>query len=409
MRILLLVDCYLPSPKSSAKLVHDLGIELQRQGHDVTIAAPDDTLESPCVVSREEGLIILRVRTGQIKGASRLRRAYHELRLSKTMWRGAGDYLESHPCDLVIFYSPTIFFSGLVRRLKAAWDCPAYLILRDIFPQWAIDAGVLREGLISRFFRIHEQLQYRIADIVGVQSPANLDYFDRVPRLWSPRLEVLFNWTAIQEPQVPRTQYRALWELDDKVVFFYGGNLGVAQDIDNLLRLASRLSNDPRAHFLFVGEGSEFNRLRHSITAGGMTNVSLHPAVSQETYLGMLAEFDIGLISLDSNLRTQNFPGKMLGYMYHSLPILASLNPGNDLGQLLETERAGFACLNGEDERLADYARQLIDSALLRAELGRNGRRLLESTFSAQRAAEQIIGHFANAEAVVEVPRREAA
>lgn len=408
MRILVLVDCYLPCPKSSAKLVHDLGIEMLRQGHEVAIAAPDDALDSPCSVSTEEGLEIVRVRTGQIKGASRILRAYHEFRLSKVMWRGARHYFEARQFDLIVFYSPTIFFSGLVKRLKGLWDCPAYMILRDIFPQWSIDAGVLREGLVSRAFRFCEQLQYRVADVVGVQSPANLEYFDHLPRLWGPEVEVLYNWTALSEPAIPRTNYRTQWGLEDKIVFFYGGNLGVAQDMNNMLRLAGHLSDEPRAHFLLVGEGSEFARLQRTIAAQRLANVSLYPSVGQAAYLGMLAEFDVGLISLDRSLRTQNFPGKMLGYMYHSLPILASLNPGNDLGTLLEQEKAGLVCVNGDDQRLAAHARELVESAVLRAELGRNGRRLLESTFSAERAATQILQRFVRVAPARESQRRAA-
>ena len=391
MRIMLLVDCYLPSAKSSAKLVHDLGIEFRDQGHSVTIVAPDDSLSSAHRVSVEDEMKVLRVRTRQIKGAPRVLRAWQELRLSSTIWRHGRDYFRDNPCDLIVFYSPTIFFSGLVRRLKAEWSCPAYLVLRDIFPQWAIDAGVLREGLIARFFRYHEQQQYAVADCIGVQSPANLDYFhkDLQPRF--PRLEVLYNWTTLQEPNIAQTNCRAQWGLEGKVVFFYGGNMGVAQEMNNLLQLAERLRNEPQAHFLFVGEGSEVPRLQRVIAEKKLTNVSLRPAVSQTEYLGLLAEFDVGLISLDRQLRTQNFPGKLLGYLYHQLPVLASINPGNDLGPLLEAKLAGLVSVNGDDGLLAENALRLARSPELRGQLGRNGRCLLESTFSVTQAANQIL------------------
>ena len=178
------------------------------------------------------------------------------------------------------------------------------------------------------------------------------------------------------------------------MVFFYGGNVGVAQDMDNLIRLAARLQDEPSAYFLIVGDGSEVPRLKAAIAERGLTNIALHPAVGQREYISMLSEFDIGLISLDRGLKTQNFPGKMLGYMYHAMPMLASINPGNDLQTILEAHEAGLVCVNGDDDRFAAHARRLLADAELRNRLGRNARSLLESTFSASGAAGQILAHF---------------
>lgn len=394
MRILLLVDCYLPSTKSSAKLVHDLALEFIRQGHTVTIGCPDDSLTIPCMVETVDSLTVLRVRTGQIKGAARWLRGINEARLSHTFWKRGGQYFRTHPHDLVVFYSPTIFFGGLVARLKRLWNCSSYLILRDIFPQWAVDAGVLRKGLAWWFFRQTEFAQYRAADVIGVQSPANLDYFRDLPQTRGMVLDVLYNWTTLDEGAVPQTSYRTQWGLQDKIVFFYGGNIGVAQDLGNILRLAGSLKSEPRIRFLLVGEGSEFAKLQSQVDREGLTNVQLKPAVEQREYLGMLAEFDVGLISLDRNLRTQNLPGKMLGYMYHSLPMLASVNPGNDLQSLLETQEAGLASQNGDNAQLRAHTLQLANDPELRRRLGQNGRKLLESTFSVEQAARQIVRCF---------------
>lgn len=184
--------------------------------------------------------------------------------------------------------------------------------------------------------------------------------------------------------------------LQGKVVFFYGGNIGVAQDMDNIIRLAKNLRSEPTAFFLLVGDGSEVPRLKSAIASNGLTNIAIHDAVGQREYLSMLSEFDVGLISLDRGLRTQNFPGKMLGYMYHSMPILASINLGNDLKTILEDKQAGLVCINGEDEKFAANARRLLVDRPLRRQVGLNARALLENTFSVSRAARQILAHFDN-------------
>lgn len=397
MRILLLVVYYLPSTMSSAKLIHDLAIELQRLGHEPIVVAPDENLKAAEEVGCQNGIKVLRVRTGRIKTASRLIRGLNESRLSEVIWKRGRSFFKENPCDLIIYYSPTIFFGTLVKRLKKLFRCPSYLVLRDIFPQWAVDSGVLQQGFAYRYLKYKERQNYEAADIIGVQSPANLSYFKKNGLHGRYRLEVLYNWAALNEENTGKlSNYRERLGLQGKIVFFYGGNMGVAQDMDNILRLAENMRHEKSAYFLLVGGGTEVSRLKAAIASKGLSNISVNSAVEQQEYLSMLSEFDVGLISLDSGLKTQNFPGKMLGYMYHSMPILASINPGNDLKFILESQKAGLVCLNGEDDELAENARKLLNDAHLRLQLGKNARSLLESRFSVAGAAVQILGHFDN-------------
>lgn len=394
MRILLLVDCYYPNSKSSATQMHDLALELRRQEHDVMVLTPSESVSNGIEITNEAGVQVVRVRTRNIKGASRVFRAIEESRLSSVLWRHAGPFLRQHPADLIVFYSPTIFWAPLVRRLKALWHCPAYLILRDIFPQWAVDAGILRKGLVYYFFRRQEKRQYRIADRIAVQSPANLDYFAREFPTRRYPLEVLYNWMNLHMENLPLTRYRTHLSLQGKVVFVYGGNLGVAQDIDNIVRLAKRLVDREDIRFLLVGAGSEVPRLKRLLADEQLHNVQLLPAVSPTEYLALLSEFDVGLLSLDRRLKTHNVPGKLLSYMYWCKPTLASINPGNDLFELLENNEAGFCLSNGDDDRLYEAALRLAEDPELRGRMGRNSRNLLERMFSAESAAAQILNYF---------------
>jgi len=398
VRVLILVDCYLPSHKSGAKLIHDLGVELSRQGCRVTILTAAPGLARDLVVTDEDALRIARVKTPKIKGAWKPLRAFHEARLSSIVWGKAGNFLADNPADLIIFYSPTIFWGGLVRRLKALWEVPAYLILRDIFPEWAADVGLLGRGLIYRYFRRQAIRQYDSADIIGVQSPGDLPYFENsfernFPRR-SYRLEVLHNWSALREQNLPRTEYRARLGLQGKVVFFFGGNLGAAQDMDNIVRLASSLKDHDEIRFLLVGEGDEAPRLRKMISERELRNILLLPAMEQREYLAMVSEFDVGLITLDRRLTHHNIPGRLLAYLYWGIPVLASINPGNDLFELIGNSFAGFCLENGEDEKLRVAALVLAGDADLRSRMGKNARVLLERTFSAEKAARQILQSF---------------
>ena len=391
MRILLIVDCYLPSVKSGARLIHDLGVEFGRQGHDVTILTPSDAISRALEVTTENGLRVVRVQTKKIKGISKIFRASREVRLSAILWRHAKNYLLSDPRDLIIFYSPTIFFGALVRRLKMHWGCPAYLILRDIFPQWAVDSGILKKGLVWRYFRRREVEQYGIADFIGVESPANLKYFIDNFQSRPYRLEVLYNWASREDTRFQASGYRQRLGLDGKVVFVYGGNLGVVQDLDNFVRLADRLKAHKEIHILLVGEGSELSRLEKLIAQRNLSNIQILGTLPREHYMSMVAEADVGLISLDRRLKTHNLTGKLLGYLQSGKPVLASVNPGNDLFEILRQHQAGFCILNGDDDGLSSAALRLANDPGMRANMGKNSRKLLEELFSAEAAVRQIV------------------
>jgi O26-antigen biosynthesis N-acetyl-L-fucosamine transferase len=394
LRILILVDCYYPSTKSSAKLVRDLAAEFLRRGHEPVVLTPSDAVTEKVQVRSEGGVAVVRVRTGRIKGAKKLERAVREARLSANLWRGAENYLRSNPCELILFYSPTIFFGPLVRRLKELWHCPAYMILRDIFPDWAADAGVLRRGLIYRYFRAVALRHYRAADVIAVESNGNRAHFARNFPNEKFRLEVLLNWAAHSEEKLPRTAFRRQLGLDGKTVFLYGGNIGVAQDMDNLMRLAAKLERRTDIRFLLVGEGSEVARLNVMIERERRTNIQVLGGLSQEEYLSMVSEFDVGLISLDSRLASHNVPGKLMSYLFWGMPVLASVNSTNDLFALFRESGAGFCIANGNDEKLYAAAICLADDPELRENMGRSARRLLEQSFSVSSAVDSIFSQL---------------
>jgi glycosyltransferase involved in cell wall biosynthesis len=351
---------------------------------------------------RRTGYASPALRSGKIKGARRLLRGIRELWLSAVIWRLARKFLAENPCDLVIFFSPPVFFGPLVRKLKAMWRCPSYLVLRDIWPQFLLDTGVLRKGPIYQLMRRAERQQYAVADVIGVQTPGDLVYFAQHLPAGGPPVEVLLNWMSLEQQEVPANDYRRRLGLDRKVVFFYGGNFGIAQDLENILRLAANMAAEPRAFFLLVGAGTEAKRLYTLARNMQLKNLLILPAVEQKEYQAMLSEFDVGLISLNHNFCIQNIPGKLMSYFYWRKPVLASVNPGNDLKPMLAEAQAGLCCWNGEDEVLREYASVLVEDPELRARCGKNGRRLLEETFSVEGATRQLLAHFLPVETIGE-------
>jgi glycosyltransferase involved in cell wall biosynthesis len=250
--------------------------------------------------------------------------------------------------------------------------------------------------MLYRYLHRKELQQYEAADLIGVETPGNFTYFrDELAHKNFP-LEVMLNWMEPGDVITRGTLWRKKLGLEAKTVFFYGGNIGVAQDMDNIVRLASGLSSCEEIFFLLVGSGSEVDRLNQEIKNRRLSNIRIMEPVPQEQYIDCLAEFDVGLVSLERRLKTHSLTGKLMGYMRCGMPILASLNPGNDLAQFLTENEAGIAVLNGDDESFRNAALLLANNPDLRDRMGMKARQLGEQKFSVQAAASQILTRFEN-------------
>lgn len=387
MRLVLIADVFPPARTSGAALVHDLAICLARMGHHCTVLIPDAHLGQPFILERGEEFELLRIRSGPIKRVNIMRRAVNELLLSSRMWRAyRRSPVSRNSYDGVIFYAPTIFFGRLVSRIKSLHRCRAYLVLRDIFPDWAADVGVMRKGPHYWLFKAFAKYQYSVADVIGVESASNIKFFNQDRYV----VEILNNWIDVESVPVP-VAYKIPSALYSTVVFVYAGNLGVAQDIDNVLRLAQRLMPYRDCSVLFVGDGTERVRLQRQAQQLGLTNVLFQDEVNAAELRGILRQCDIGLISLDKRLRSHNIPGKLLSYLEAGLPVLASVNAGNDLKDVIEQAGAGIVVWNGDDDAFEAAARHMVNDRHGRDRMANLARRLCDAQFSSAHAASQIL------------------
>ena len=394
MKICLVVDDYMPdSIKIAAKMMHELAIELNNQGHEVTVLTPCVNISKSVDILKLDNINIYRFKSGAIKNVSKIKRAINETLLSYSAWKSCKSLLINNKHDLIIYYSPSIFFGPLIGKLKKVWNVKSYLILRDIFPQWAVDNKILKEkSLITKYFELFESINYKNADKIGLMSKKNLEWFNNKYHLEN-KTELLYNWASNTPLEKKESYYRKQLNLEDKIIFFYGGNMGHAQDMLNLVRLAKKMSIYEEAHFLFVGAGDEVKLIQKAILEDKLQNITLLDSINQEEFKVLLSEIDVGLFTLNYNHQTHNFPGKLLGYMCESIPILGSVNPNNDLKEVLESSNAGFITVNGEDQELFENAKKLL-SEETRVSIGKQANSLLNQSFSVKSIAKQIILSF---------------
>ncbi|MFZ2582228.1 MAG: glycosyltransferase family 4 protein [Citrobacter portucalensis] len=392
MRIALICDDYLPhSTRVSAKMMHELACELLCKGHEPVVICPDDKIKSLDIL-KLDGVTIYKFPNGSIKDVSKIYRAINESALSFNAWRFVSKHLSKDKIDGIVYYSPSIFFGPLVKKIKQKHRCKSYLILRDSFPQWLVDQKIIKKnGLAEKYFRCFERINYNAADCIGVMSDRNKDIFiNKYSDKYN--VQVLFNWANFKSIDIiPHSTLLSKMSLQDKVIFFYGGNIGHAQDMMNLMRLVKSMAYRDDVHFLLVGQGDEVPVVENFILDNSLNNCTYLPSITQCEFKSVLKVVDVGLFSLAKNHSVHNYPGKLLGYMANKLPILGSVNEGNDVMQVINSAKAGFAFVNGNDEALLNAAISLAEDTQLRKSLGNNAFSLLQEKFSVEMAADTIL------------------
>lgn len=392
MRVAIISDVYPPLRSSGAVQLRDLARELVAQGHEVMVIVASPHLDSPWLIDEAGGVVVTRLRTPKSKDMGHVRRAVGEFLMPFAMMLNYRRCpLAGRQFDALIWYSPTIFLGPFVRSLKRSSNCPSYLIIRDIFPQWAADMGLLSRGFVFQFLDLIARYQYRSADVIGVQSPGNLAFFNAFRDLYPDcRLEVLQNWLG--EPPDQRCSVDvARTKLAGRRVFVYAGNMGVAQQMDKLLDLALLMRGRDDVGFLLVGRGSEVQRLMRHADEHRLDNVLFHDEITPEEIPGLYRQCHVGMVFLDSRHRTHNIPGKFLTYMQSGIPVLASINKGNDLKGLVETHRVGRVSVDAEGADLLALVDKMIADDLTDPDIARRCRALSDELFAVRVAAKQIV------------------
>jgi glycosyltransferase involved in cell wall biosynthesis len=337
------------------------------------------------------GVRVVRLKAPRTKDIGYVRRTIGEFLMPFAMARNlrrsplAGERWEG-----VVWYAPTIFLGPLAKALKTAGRCRGYLIIRDIFPEWAVDMGLMGRGLPYRFFDAVARYQYSVADVIGVQTDGNRHYFADWLRQPGRRLEVLQNWLG-PPADMPCSIIVNETPLAGRRVFVYAGNMGVAQGMGVLLDLADRLRGRSDIGFLFVGRGSDTQRLRDDAERRHLDNVVFRDEIHPDEIPALYKQCHVGLVALDPRHRTHNIPGKFLTYMQSGLPVLASVNAGNDLVELIDRERVGRAVTDASADSLAREAVALLASIADDTGFALRCLELSARLFSAETAVRQIV------------------
>lgn len=403
MRTLIIVDVFPPEISSASKLVQELARGLKASGDEVFVATtlPRNYLAEGTSskkfeeFSTEEGINIIRVKTPPLKKVNFVIRGLSQLLLPFLVYRKIKQYITGN-LDRVIVYSPPITLAFAGYWTKKRYGAKFMLGLWDIFPQNAIDLGILKNKLAILFFEVIEEFAYRNADILTFHAEHGKKFLIDKKGIPAEKIVLLPHWvdfTTYEKP--PVRDFRKEYGLENKLIFLFGGIMGPAQGLDFLVAAANRAQNLKNAVFLLVGDGMEKEKIAETIERYKLQNVIIKNFVSVDDYPDLVNAADVGVVCLSSMNKTPFVPGKFMGYLAAGKPIFAILNKESDGFDLVEKSECGFAVEAGD----ADAADKAIATlgALASADLvrlGSNGKKYAKEHLSLEAAVKKINEYF---------------
>ena len=352
----------------------DLLRKFAQEGHQVyVVCSREKRMGLPTELFHEGNAQILKVRIGNITKTNLIEKGISTLRIEKQYINAIEKYFKGVKFDLILYSTPPITLAGTIRKLKKRDGAKTYLMLKDIFPQNAVDIGMMKKtgvkSILYRYFRGKEKKLYDISDWIGCMSPANVDYVLKNNTWIDPeKLEICANTIEPQDLSVDQQEREALREKYriplDKKVFVYGGNLGKPQGIPFLIDCLKGQISNPDAYFLIVGDGTEFGKLEQFFNEHQPDNMKLLQKLPKEDYDRMVAACDVGLIFLDYRFTIPNFPSRLLSYMQAKLPTLCCTDPNTDVGTVCVDGGFGWWCESNNPTAFAEKVEAALSADL---------------------------------------------
>lgn len=381
----------------------DLLREFYHNGHTVCVVSPVERRkhgETRKMVV-DDRLSIVKVKIGNIQKTNIIEKGISTLTLEPKIVAAIKKYYANIKFDLVLYSTPPITLQKAVSYVKKRDNAKTYLMLKDIFPQNAIDLGMLSEsgvkGILYKFFRNKEKKLYKISDCIGCMSQANVDYvLKHNLEVDSKKVEICPNCIEVVDKSVDeetRKKIREKYGIPmDKKVFIYGGNLGKPQGIPFIIECLKHVREIKEVFFLIVGDGTEYGVLEEYVRTSKQENLKLMKRLPKEDYDTVVGACDVGMIFLEHRFTIPNFPSRLLSYMQAKLPVLAVTDANTDVGKVIVDGGFGWWCESNHVHAFCDKIYEIITTDI--EKMGCLGFVHLNKLYSAREGCVKILNHI---------------
>lgn len=345
------------------------------KNHNVYLACKrEKKLGKQTELVNKEGVNILYVKTGNLKNVNIIEKGISTVQLEAQFIKAIKTYFKDVKFDLVVYTTPPITFAKIVKYIKKRDGARSFLLLKDIFPQNAVDLNMMKQsGLIYKYFRQKEKLLYKMSDYIGCMSQANVDFINNNNKLDS-KIDICPNSVFIKDNSVEESEKSVLRKKYgfplNKTIFVYGGNLGKPQGIDFVLKCVKKVEELDNSFFVIIGSGSEYNKIKDFIKTNNIKNTVLLSGLPKEDYNKLMSSCDVGLVFLDYRFTIPNFPARTLSYMSAKMPVLACTDISTDVGKIIVDNDFGWWCPSNDENKFFEIVKDINRNDV--AEKGKN-------------------------------------
>lgn len=379
----------------------DLLRKFVNEGHNVVIAAPAERrMNEVTSLKKYDGYSVLRIKVGNLQKTNIIEKGISTVLLESQFLSAVKKYCNDIRFDLVMYSTPPITFSRVIDFVKKRDNAKSYLLLKDIFPQNAVDLGMFSKGSIFyKYFRSKEKQLYKQSDYIGCMSQANVDYIIKHNPWIRPEI-VHISPNSIEPTEVNKDSERRFAVREkyhiphNGTVFVYGGNLGKPQGIPFIIECLKANADKKDRFFVISGTGTEYSKLKEYVDKCAPENVLLINGLPKDEYEELVTACDVGLIFLDKRFTIPNFPSRLLAYMHNGMPVIACTDINTDIGDAVESGGFGWKCVSDNADNFTNAAETAITSDLLA--MGENARAALLENYTVDKSYEIIMEYVDN-------------
>lgn len=350
----------------------DLIREFSNNNNSVYVVSPVERKKrQKTKIFIDNNITVLKPQIGNIQKTNIIEKGVATITLEKKIISAIKKYFNDVVFDLIIYSTPPITFQKAVKYIKKRDNAYTYLLLKDIFPQNAIDLGLLskrgKKAPIYYYFRNKEKKLYEISDYIGCMSKANVDYvLNNNPEISTDIVGVCPNSIEITDIKQKKDQKNVILEKYNipvnKKIFIYGGNLGKPQGIPHLIECLKEQLKNSEVFYLIIGDGTEYNKLEEFFLKFKPVNMYLMHSISKNDFDELLTVCDIGMVFLDHRFTIPNFPSRALSYMQAGLPILACTDTSTDFKDVIINGGFGWWCESNSVQDFKDTVKNICKS-----------------------------------------------
>ena len=379
--ILIISDSYPPEIRSAAQLMKDLADGLYKRGHNVWVATSypkynlvDSEASIWPKIKDENGIKVLRINTLPHHKVNFIIRGMAQLLMPYIFFREIKNNIKGK-IDIVILHSPPLPLTITASKIKKSYNAKYILNLHDIFPQNAVDLGILRNKFLIKFFEWMESKAYQNSDLIVVPSDSHKKFIEEKRNVPKHKIHIIYHWIDTGPfLQLRKTgKFRKLYNLENKFIFLFGGVLGPSQGLDLLVKIADRVKENKDIVFLLVGDGSAKEDLVKMVKKLNLKNVIFKPFVSLKEYPELVKDCDVGVVCLTDKNTTPAVPAKILGYMTAAIPVLAFLHKESDGLKIVQEAKCGYVAKGNDLNKAAEVVKKIYNEKDRLKELGDNG------------------------------------